>query len=84
MVDRQGWGEGYVYYLQVWCKECTLEADESLGIRKVPHAIWELRWLKEDFGTVLNGFLRAQTSVTKQWSDEAMEDFRRLSNMALR
>lgn len=84
MVDRQGWGDGYVYYLRVWYKTCTMEADESLGICNVLHAIWELRWLKEDFGTVLDGFLRGQTIGTKQWSYEAMEGFRRLNNMVLK
>ena len=85
MVGREAWNERNVDQLRVWCKECTRDADNRVGITNVPHAIWELAWMKEGPAVMTDGVLRdlANPGVTR-WSSNALEDFRHLVNMVSR
>lgn len=81
MVEREAWDGGrHVSSLRVWCKACTSKADNERGIFNVPHAMWELSWIKDEFNTTLNNFLTAQVHGFPTWSREAIEDFRHICN----
>lgn len=84
MVSREGWDDGrQILSLRVWCKECTREADAALGIMNVPHAMWELSWLKDDFPYTLDNVLSTLGRGGYNWSSGAIEDLRHLANMVL-
>lgn len=85
MVEREAWRRSEVDGLRVWCKQCTRDADEALGISNVPHAIWELIWIKDDPAGMVDGvLLQVANPGGKHWSPEAIEDFRHLYNAAVR
>jgi hypothetical protein len=85
MVGREAWRQREVDGLRVWCKQCTNEADTNLGISNVPHAIWELIWIKDSSADMVDSILlQVANPGSKHWSQEAIEDFRHLFNTAVK
>lgn len=65
--------------LEVICKKCTPKLGGA-GTERSMHALWELRYIKNNFLTVLASVFAdlTQENPSHKWSKEAVNDFWRL------